>query len=176
MGGTVTGLEYPVAVRREVARIRHAARAEKQRTTIGDDVAEHVRRDDHVETARVGDELIHGVVDLEFLQPHAGCITTLVGDFAPQRTDGRNTARFGRHRDQATAFGGQPRGDIDDPCHLRFPIAEAMVRDAAELRRVLPRPFAQIETAGVLAYRDDVHGLESVGTHGAAVTQWRVRT
>ena len=69
----------------ERRRRQHADRAREHRRFVGQDVAEEVAGDDHVELLRRADELHRGVVDVHVRELNVGILRRHSGDdFAPQ--------------------------------------------------------------------------------------------
>ncbi len=79
------GLEDSGAALPQARRRQHAERAGEHRGFVGEDVAEHVLGDDHVEAARAGDELHRGVVDEHVVEGDVGVVGVDLGDdLAPE--------------------------------------------------------------------------------------------
>ena len=84
-GGTVDRLVESLAVGIQRRGRQHADRAGEHRRLVGQDVAEHVAGDDHVELLRIAHELHRRVVDVHVRELHVGIVLAhRADDFAPQ--------------------------------------------------------------------------------------------
>ena len=156
----------PVPERR---RRQHAERAGEHRGLVGEDVAEQVLGQHHIEVARPAQQVHRRRVDQHVVQRHA---RELVADdpaahLAPQAR-GLEDVRFVDLRDLAAASCGEAAGDAGDAFHLGDRVL-ALVESG--------RPFspfaAEVDAAGELADEEQIDALEDLGLERRGVAQRR---
>ncbi len=151
------------SARAEAGRREHAERAADHRHLVGEDVAEHVFREEHVELVRVARELHRGVVHIHVRQLDIGMSFREVPRHGLAPEDARSRGRWPcppsrRVRCARSRGDGRDFGDALDLAGLVNHRVDRLT--VAVLERGGGLGLAEINAAGQLA---DAHDVDAVG-------------
>ena len=167
--GPVDGFIEPPTSVPERRRGQHAERAGEHRGLVGEDVAEQVLGQHHIEVARPAQQVHRGRVDQHVVQRHA---RELVADdtaahLAPQAR-GLEHVRFVDLGDPAAASCGEAAGDAGDALHLGDRVLALIERG-----RALAPFAAEVDATGEFADEEQIDALEDLGLERRRIAQRR---
>ena len=137
--------------------------AGNHRSFVGDDVAEHVLGQDHVELARVEDDLHGRVVHEQEIEGHAGVLGGYaLHGFAPEPGGFQHVGLIDEGELVAAGF-GSPEGPVGNAQDFVAVVGAVVVGAGAVLGAAL---FAEVNTARQLPVNEDVGALNALSLEG----------
>ncbi len=138
------------------ARGEHAEGAGQHGRLVGEDVAEHVLAEDHVELLRPLDQLHGGVVDVHVGQFHIRIFLGDAGDdLAPEHRGGEDVGLVDG-ADLLAALAGRLEGDMGDALDLRHAVAHGVDADPLAPVPFDPLRLGEVDAAGQFADHQDI--------------------
>ena len=148
---------------------QEAERAGQHRGFVAEDVAEHVAGEDHVELARVADDLHRRAIHVHVVEADLRIVGRQARDhLAPELRRLQDVRLVHRKEQSAPPAGGlerHPRDALD----LAHVVTQGVDADPPAVLLPDAARFAVVDAAGELAHDEEVRSLDGRGPEGGAV-------